>query len=232
MLVSNSHTYNRETWIDKLWAKLYQTWLYAIGDHKNANVFKSYRHLINSIENYDESLFECYEIKYKIQNECNQNLYMYNMAKIALKTMIESSQNRRDITPTQYSVIQNWERTKAQYEYSVTRLNAITNIFNETQNSLFILYQNKLNIELSDDMHKISQRMKEIKIEDINKVINDCNNKLNSTAQTVQSNAMKMKEYENKTNLDGFNKQFQDRQKYTDLNSLLDVLESEPRIPV
>ena len=81
-------------------------------------------------------------------------------------------------------------------------------------------------------MHKISQRMKEIKIEDINKVINDCNNKLNSTAQTVQSNAMKMKEYENKTNLDGFNKQFQDRQKYTDLNSLLDVLESEPRIPV
>ena len=43
---------------------------------------------------------------------------------------------------------------------------------------------------------------------------------------------MKMKEYENKTNLNGFNKQFQDRQKYTDLNSLLDVLESEPRIPV
>lgn len=232
MLTSNTHTYNRETWIDKLWAKIYQTWLYAIGDHKNANVFKSYRHLIDSIEEYDDSLYQCYEIKYIIQNECNQSFYKYNMAKVSLKNMIETSQNRHDISPAQYTVIQNWERAKADYEYSVTRLNAVTNIFNETQNSLFILYQNKLNIELTNDMHKIAQRMKQIKIEDINKVIIDCNNKLNATAQIVHSNTVKMKEYENKTDVEPFNKSFQSRRRYTDLNSLLDVLDSEPKIPV
>jgi hypothetical protein len=177
--------------------------LFIYGRRRKAKLLKAQCDFVDTLEIYDRNMSIAYQRKQSILSI--RTSVKFRLVKARERCLEICKDNYKgNLSAEQHTAVTEFEHLRKLYQSLTTRFNSIQAMYLKINQMKVILQETYMNAELSDDLFEITKDLKTAKTNTIQTVIDDCNEKLLKNAEDMTQMSERIKEFEDKIDLEGF----------------------------